>query len=514
MPRRDGEGLRKPRILQIEVEGKTRLGFDTGLTAQAFAQAKIAQFITSPGVIIEPGGTGSIWRAEGVTEYFAAGSPDREGNEASMVVWGPGFRGKRLDRIIEEGDEDALDALRYWVRARGILDAPKPELPLESPEASPFPAPAAAILTGSSPGSAFSPGTILFPPARLTRRALEAEGSWFDGAEQWTHPDLTGEAAAVFAAAAMLYRIVCGEPPYPNKDPEGLYSDLREGVYIPPNLAAPGLDKRIADLISRALAPVSAGIKRPSLEDFADTIGSPLSGGKERFFHALSGDEKAKLESEREKFSRQKTAVVKTRRFIRRNTAILGGVIAGLAVLALVIGSIVSGNKNRPNTRGMEPREVIGAYYGAFETLDHTLMDACVINKAGKGDVDMIMNMFVISKVREAYEMRDPLVPARIWLDAGSAPTDLTVVGVTGLHLDGEDEDESDGEVRYRADYTLWLPASMAQDTAAPPVDPAVEMDDIPPVMPVGTVITDDIRLVFQKDAWRIAEIRRETRDP
>jgi hypothetical protein len=346
------------------------------------------------------------------------------------------------------------------------------------------------------------------------RRAVEAEGSWFKGAEQWTHPDLTGEAAAVFAAAAMLYRIVCGEPPYPNNEAEGLYSDLREGVYIPPRLAAPGLDKRMADLMERALAPVSAGITRPSLAEFAGILGPPLSGEKERFFHELSGEERTKLEAERERFSRKKTTAVKTRRFIRRNTAVIGGVIIGLTVLALVIGNIVNGNRNRPSTRGMEPREVIAAYYGAFETLDHTLMEACVTNKAGKGDVDMIMNMFVISKVREAYEMRSPIIPAQLWLDAGGAPTDLTVVGVTDLRLEGEDEDGSDGEVRYRADYTLWLPENMTQDTPGEPLDPAGAMDDIPAVMPAGTVITDDVRLVFRKDAWQIAEIQRETRNP
>jgi hypothetical protein len=165
MPPRDGDGFPrgKPRILRIEVEGKTRLGFDTGLNAQAFAQAKIAQFITSPGAVIRPDGTVSVWRAEGVTEYLAAGSPEREG---SMVVWGPDFPGERLNLVIEKGDEGALDALRRWVPARGILDAPQSEAAPESPEEIPFPAPAAAMLSGGSPGPAFPTGTILFPPSR------------------------------------------------------------------------------------------------------------------------------------------------------------------------------------------------------------------------------------------------------------------------------------------------------------------------------------------------------------
>ncbi|MDR2742572.1 MAG: hypothetical protein LBB98_10515 [Treponema sp.] len=497
------------RIIEIEVEGQIKLGFDTGLNARSFAQAKLAQFINRTGTIVYPGGKTGIWRPEGAAEHQAVGS-----SEKTLVIYGPSFPGERLDRLIEGTGESALDALRCWVRAQAVLGDSGPDsaatLPGE-PLSGPWPA-AALLSAGSSEISgAFPPGTVLFPPEVPARRAVESEGTdaWLKGAERWTHPDLAGKDAAVFAAAAMLYRIICGEPPYHEEDIERLHTDIREGVYTPPSLVVPGLDADIAALVSNALAPVSASGRRPSLEDFIGKIGPPLSGGPERFLHPASDEERAKTRTKREQFDRKKTVRVKTRRFLRRNRAVIGGVIAALAVAALVVGSIAKSRRDLPTTKGMPPLEVIAAYYSGFETLDHTLMEACVTDKAGKGDISMVMNLFVISKVREAYEMKRPVITAREWLDSGAASTDLTVAGVTDLHLEGDDEDENDGEVRYRAAYTLWLPAAYmreggAEDNPEEPSETAAL-----PALPGKTSITDEVRLVLRKGAWRIAEIER-----
>jgi hypothetical protein len=489
------------RIIEIEVEGQTSLGFDTGLTARSFAQAKLTQFINRRGIIVYPDGKTGVWRPSGVIEHQAAGS-----SEKTLVIYGPPFPGERLDRIIDAAEESALDALRYWVRARAVLNSSGQE----SQEPLPCPWPAAAILGA---GASEAPGAFLFPPDSLPRRAVDAEGNgaWLKGAGRWTHPDLTGEDADVFAAAAMLYRIVCGEPPYPAEDLERLHADIREAVYTPPSLIVPGLDAGIAGLITSALAPVSASVKRPSLEEFSGKIGPPHSGGPERFFHPVSDEERAKIQAERKQFDRKKAARVKTRRFIRRNAAIISGVIITLAALSLVAGSIIKGREDLPTTRGMSPQEVIAAYYSGFETLDHTLMEACVVDKAGKGDIDMVTNIFVISKVREAYEMKRPVIAAREWLNAGAAPTDLTVTGVTDLRIEGEDEDESDGEVRYRTAYTLWLPGAYMGEGGAGSPEEFSETAAVP-ALPAKTPVTDEVRLVLRKGAWRIAEIQRAVR--
>ncbi|MCL2127256.1 MAG: hypothetical protein FWH38_03285, partial [Treponema sp.] len=105
----------------FEADGQKVLGFDTGLDSRAFAQAKIAQFITEPGLIVHTGGpngdNGSVetWRASGVMEA-AAGLP---GGNPSMVVWGPAFEGDRLDLLIDDnGQRDgALAAVCLWIKA-------------------------------------------------------------------------------------------------------------------------------------------------------------------------------------------------------------------------------------------------------------------------------------------------------------------------------------------------------------------------------------------------------------
>ena len=94
------------------------LGFDTGLDAQAFAQAKMAQFITQSGCLVYPDGKTEPWKAVGVCE------------RGTMVVWGPSFPGESLDQVLTDssgaGDpagspgnkDEAMAAVRSWLKAR------------------------------------------------------------------------------------------------------------------------------------------------------------------------------------------------------------------------------------------------------------------------------------------------------------------------------------------------------------------------------------------------------------
>jgi hypothetical protein len=491
----------------------------------AFAQAKLASFIIQVGYIVYPDGSVKPWKPVGVVERRGESDDD-----VSMVIWGPAFTGERLDRVISGSPPDeALDALRYWIRARRVLlnqDTP----PLSSP------AGALIVLTGTESPD-YPPGTILFPPDLVVRRSIEAEGpaEWLNAADRWIHPDLSGEDAAVFAAAAMLYRILCGAVPFQSEDVDTVHEDIREGVYSPVRLSAPGLDKDLASLIARALAPIPrekrrtaarlsrAGEqppKRPELADFDRVLGPPHSKSREVFFKDMDREELAKLNLEKKQFNKRKSAQVKTKRFINRNTAMLGGTIAGVGFLALIIGSIIQGQLNGPTTKGMIPTEVIDAYYGAFSTMDHTLMEACVTGKAGKDDIGMFTNLFVLNRVRQSYENTTTILPVQDWLNAGSQPLPegYSVIGVSDMNLDELDGDDSDGSVSYRVSYSLWLPTAYMADPAAEyeavvdPFDPSLfseEAGELATYLPTSSPYTDEVRLVFQKNAWHIIEINR-----
>jgi hypothetical protein len=548
-------------IFRLELDGERRLGFDTGLNAQAFAQAKLAQFITQEGRIVLPDGAVKTWLPGGVIE-----------SEGTMVVWGPDFEGDRLDLLLAPGREDlALEALRCWLAAFPLAEG-----------AGLWPA-GLFIALGEGP---YPAGTLFFPPERLRCRCIQAESPelWLDGGESLVFQDLKGKDALSFTAGAMLYRIfahagrafsggegpgespaaeaapgagaapqrpgrgprrpVLGPPglersgalPFPSRDPEKLHQDMREGVFLPLGLAAPGLDRGMAELADRALAGLKGRQEpRPSPEDFVKALGPPsgsaLPGrGPGPFFHELEAGEGEKLREERERYAKKRNLTVGTRRFVIRNTAIITGVAAALAVVILFTSSMVASRRSLPTTAGLDSRQVLETYYGAFGALDHTLMEACVIKKAGKQDINMITGYFVTSRVRQAYEFSTVMIAAQDWFDAGAPPTSAQVLGVTDLNVTWLAGDEEGEEQRYRAEYIIWLPGGdgnpggiAAVPGPAPEPPPLPEPPDsgfLPEIggtlapeefiPPRGYRMIDDLTLLRHKGNWRISQIDRQ----
>jgi hypothetical protein len=576
-------------IFHLDINAERRLGFDTGLNAQAFAQAKLAQFITQEGHIVLPGGGIEPWQPGGVVE-----------SGGTMVVWGPDFLGERLDLLLGPGREErALEALRHWLAAYPLL-----------PGAGLWPAGVFVVLDAGAAGL-YPRGTVFFPPERLRCRCIRAEGEdlWLDAGESLVFPDLKGEAALSFTAGAMLYRVfsfagakvdadtrapaasltggeapavsaggpdtvsgtmpdtgqdaarsarlarflgqggpgqpVLGPPvfgpsgvlPFSGRDPERLHQDMREGVFLPLGLAAPGLEPRIADLVDRAIA----GLKdrqapRPSPDELARLL-EPPAGSAEgvrspaSFFRDLDTREREKLREERERYEKKRNLTVGTRRFVARNTAILTGIAAALAIVIVFMNSMAASRRSLPTTAGMDSREVVETYYDAFGELDHTLMEACVINKAGKGDIDMITRFFVTSRVRQAYEFSSVTVSARDWFAAGAPPTTLQIIGVTDLDITRLAGNEDGDETRYRAEYIIWLPGTPDDEdsggiVAVPGPAPEPAPESAPDgglgtpggtafsaeefIPPRGYPLIDELTLIRHKGNWRISNIDRQ----
>jgi hypothetical protein len=552
------------RILHLEIEGKGRLGFDTGLSPQAFAQAKLAQFITQGGSIVLPNGAILPWQPGGVIE-----------RQGTMVVWGPGFTGERLDRLLDPAAlkipavrSRALEALGCWIDAypqgdlwpAGVLVVLGPEAAentgglvpegAASPEAAgPIPVERAAAPAALSETGQYPRGTVYFPPQGLRLRAVQAEGeeAWFNGGESLVCRDLAGEAAASFTAAAMLYRILAAERaaapdagalPFPARDKDLLHQDMREGVFLPLRLAAPGLKPEAAEKVDRALAGIKEAmtVKRPPPAALGELLrGDPL-------FRELDPGEQAKLEEERLRCEKKRKLAVGTRRFVVRNAAALTGIAAALAIVILVANSIIAARRDRPTTAGMDSRQVVETYYGAFGQLDHTLMEACVMNKAGKGDIDMVTRYFVTTKVRQAYEyLSVAVIPAQEWFDMGAPPTVTPIFGVTDLTIIRTAGDEAGDEISYRVKYVLWIPgpgdeigedltpitavpgpapglSTESAQSPAPGTEPSPQIPGagglVEYIPPRGYAFTDEITLIRHKDAWRISKINRITDSP
>jgi hypothetical protein len=171
-----------------------------------------------------------------------------------------------------------------------------------------------------------------------------------------------------------------------------------------------------------------------------------------------------------------------------------------------------------PTTAGMSPEQVIESYYNAFGELDHQLMEACVTGKAGKGDITMVINLFVVNKVRQAYEMNSPphVISAKAWLENGGGDVDSNVFGVTELLLAVSSEQAANlpkavnggtEGVRYRVDYTFWMPDQTM-------TEPSAERETGTVVFwpPTAYYHRDYVTLINKKGNWRISEIVREQR--
>ena len=471
-----------------EIDGHKALGFDTGLTARAFAQAKIAQFITEPGLIVRPTEAPphriELWKASGVREETGAdGAP-------TMVIWGPPVAGERLDALLNESQppDTILAAVSLWIKAILALEedtppggAPPAEIPLW---------PSAAIVAQGDEGR---PPSVFFAPSALAQRGVTPHDEWY------VNPALNGKEARAFTAAALLYRVFAGAPPFSAANTSVLYEDMRDGNFLPIHLAVPGLDPRLAAFIQSALVPNSITQRREDAEEFTNLLENSAAS----LVRPLSETDRLLLEKEKAQFLKIKAASVKTKRFVARNTALLIGALAGAVAAIFIFHSVISARAALPTTEGMDPVQVIESYYHGFGKLDHQMMEACVTGGAGKNDINAVVTFFVMSKTRQAYERNaSPLVfPAHQW-QGGDLP-DAPLFGASNLRVELLDGDYGSGELRYRVDYAFWIPEQLEAEEALNPDSP-------PPSGSHSYPRRDLLTLVLKRGNWRIAEIIRD----
>jgi hypothetical protein len=150
------------------------------------------------------------------------------------------------------------------------------------------------------------------------------------------------------------------------------------------------------------------------------------------------------------------------------------------------------------------------------------------MNRAGKGDIDMVTRYFVTSRVRQAYEYSaGTALSAQEWFALGAPPTSAQVFGVTDLEIARIAGDESGDQMRYRAEYIIWIPGMVEEGEdgpaaiAAPPGSEVTAPENAAPgaaaaagveefIPPRGYRFTDELTLIRHKGNWRISNINRE----
>jgi hypothetical protein len=379
----------------------------------------------------------------------------------------------------QAAQQAALQAVAFWIRAKMLLGDTRTS---SNPGAALF-----CAEDGTAPGQ--KRGAVFFAPEHLSNRCLLIEGLETD---RYNCPDLTGMESAAFCAALMLYLILASVHPYPNAT---IYQDMREGIFLPPHLAAAGLDKKMSDLILAALLlPVEKKRTSKSGSDILAGFLEILMDRENRtaelssFFNTLTAEENARIEKERKQYFFRQNIIVKTRRFAVQNKYAIIGIVIGLLFVLFIFFSTTKSFSQRPTTAGMASDTVIMAYFDAFSSLNHLFMETCVMG-ADKTDINAAAGLYAITRTREAYEptTTPSLIPARVWKENGGELPAPNVFGVTDLKITYLAGSEEDNMILYRAEYMLWSPSD----------DYAIRRSD------VITLMRD------RRKNWRITEILR-----
>ena len=271
------------------------------------------------------------------------------------------------------------------------------------------------------------------------------------------------------------------------------------------------LDDGVAALLDAALVPAEAAGKksrsvpsRPSLQDLNTLLGAASSRG---FYRDMAPAAHEAARTARARLSKTRGDAVNARRFLRKNSTVITVIAVSVVAVAFAAAGMIRDRAGRPTTKGMIPVEVVRTYYGAFGRFDHETMDACVVDKAGRNDIDVVTNLFVISRVRQAYENRAAYISASEWIAAGSLPFEGAVYGVDALRVDSIDDDASDGEVSFKARYDLWRPADRPEESGQAG-GPGAEQSQSP--FPLKEKREDLLVLELRRGAWRISSIERK----
>jgi hypothetical protein len=239
---------------------------------------------------------------------------------------------------------------------------------------------------------------------------------------------------------------------------------MREGVFLPVHIAVPALDKKLSSLIQAALL---LPVKKPKSSEGIRTLsGTEILGdlltilaSNESLFQTMTKEENEQLNKEKEHYLLKKNTIVKASRYVTNNKLLLAGITVALLVIIFFAGSIIRGRLEQPTTEGLDSFAVVAAYYEAFNSLDHVFMESIIMG-ADKNDVNTVINLFVISKVRQAYEpgIDTLFIPAETWRQQGGELPTENILGILDLVITYISGSEAEGEIRYRAEYLFLFP--------------------------------------------------------
>ncbi|MBI9102967.1 MAG: hypothetical protein JEY99_11160 [Spirochaetales bacterium] len=427
------------------------------------------------GILISPPDTpgfdkieSEVWKISGLKE-----------SDGTSYLTGPALSGLSLFELLNTNTFNE-DHLRLLLAALIFLDDPnQPDRGIGT------------FSKFSAVGTFFTDaGKVLLLPDEILNRVLTLQGRESTRWEEvLSNTSLTGIDNLVFGWSVLAYILHKGSSPFPLEGEEKELYILR-GFFEPLEISTPELNQEFT-------ATIHTGLKEPSKVDRRELQTLFINLYSNQSFKTILTEETAALIREgAQKIYRRQQAQYSGKRFFRRKGSLLLVSVVTAGLIIGIIYTILSGVLAPPMTRGWPQEDVVTGFYRAINELDVEIVDDCETNKAGKRRVDMVSNLYAISRIRMGYEMVNPYINAEEWvntrpdlrLDVGEQ-----LYGIRNLNVQRLTEDS------FRVTYEEW--------TSAYPegIEPSEEKAD--PII-IGRAITEELKLVIKRDAWMISELK------
>lgn len=418
-------------------------------------------------------GHGWIVTGERIETWEMTGLVEHEG---AIYAYGPYRDGRPLSDLLGQESEEALAGIRAFVAAVAAMGQRNITLSRFLPD---------ALLRDR--GGAW----LLFLPQPILDaiRNAQTEPERIESYERFNHPDLKDERNVSFFVGVMLYRVLTGSFPFSGSTSEELHQRMREEKIPAPILRRPEIRPEVSEAIMRSLNPTVPFA-------LADWQASLKRWSDDGLFRAISGEERARIEEEAKRVRKKGETSFRRRVFFQRNWKTMAIAAAVAVVVGAIAGSIIH-NATKPRiTVGMPPEKVVNLFYTSITSLNSQAMQDCVIDGAGKAQINEATNLFVISRVRMGYEGTTGFVPAQTWLNQGKPKLrpGTSVYGVANLKI------TKDGTGVYTVSYEKWEPAQ-------PPSSAGPPSNVLPPVEVQGWNRVDRVYLKNEGKFWAIYKI-------
>lgn len=149
-----------------------------------------------------------------------------------------------------------------------------------------------------------------------------------------------------------------------------------------------------------------------------------------------------------------------------------------------------------PETRGMEPAQIVVAYYDALNDLDTEGLEDSLKRGVKSPDLYEVASLYVTSSMRKSYErINNAVISAQEWVDGGKQgiPRSSTIYGTTNMKTEYLPVAEG---IKVRATFTFYSTSNYDEDPRAkaekdyvepnPDTDPTVKVYEYLEVMDFG----------------------------